>query len=782
MSTSRHIDKICCIVLALCVIIAAVFCCGERIGIQASAKVIGYETRLFDTSRVHTIDIVMDDWDSFIENCEDEEYEVCAAVIDGEAYKNIAIRAKGNTSLSSVSSYGNNRYSFKIEFDHYDSTNTYHGLDKLSLNNIIQDNTYMKDYLVYQMMNYMGADAPLCSFAYITVNGEDWGLYLAVEAVEDSFLSRNYNSIGNLYKPDSTSMGGGRGNGGDFDMEEFEEKFSAGSSDDASSDGSNEAHSFGGKGGFGGNAPNGGGNMAGGGFGGNHNNDNGGGNGGFSMGSDDVKLVYTDDDFDSYSNIFDNAKTDISDSDKERLIASLKTLNEGTDIESVVDIDEVIHYFVVHNFVCNFDSYTGSMIHNYYLYENDGVLSMIPWDYNLAFGGFSAGSSGGSDATSMINFPIDSPVSGGTTESRPMLAWIFADEEYTELYHEIFSEFITEYFDSGYFEDMIDSVIEMISPYVEKDPTKFCTYDEFLAGVDTLKEFCMLRAESVSGQLNGTIPSTSDGQSADSSSLIDGSGISLSDMGSMNNGGGKGGMNGGDFGNRHGTFDASETSSDIISKQQFSAANSGFDPSQMQEDGTPPEMPQDGNTPPNGEMPQGGGTPPDGEMPDPPDNSDGDFTPPDMDTEYESAETSAVAAETENAATTAATVQNPPESPAESSTVTSVTDSTGNANPRQDTAPPDESNENSADYEVNEDLGNGGSSPDNSSEAPQDTPDSNNPRENDSEPSSSGQPQGEENAPSQNNSSSYSEPILLGISVVVLAVGIAFAAIFKDRT
>ena len=37
--------------------------------------------------------------------------------------------------------------------------------------------------------------------------------------------------------------------------------------------------------------------------------------------------------------------------------------------ERVVDIEEVIRYFVVHNFVLNFDSYTGSMIHNYYLYE-----------------------------------------------------------------------------------------------------------------------------------------------------------------------------------------------------------------------------------------------------------------------------------------------------------------------------------------------------------------------------------------------------------------------------
>lgn len=262
--------------------------------------------------------------------------------------------------------------------------------------------------------------------------------------------------------------------------------------------------------------------------------------GGFSMGSDDVSLIYTDDDYDSYQNIFDNAKTDITDEDRDRLIASLKRLNAGEDIEEVVDVDQVIRYFVVHNFVCNFDSYTGSMIHNYYLYEKDGRLSMIPWDYNLAFGGFQDQD----DATTLVNYPIDDPVSGGTVESRPMLAWIFADETYTELYHQYFAEFIAEYFDSGYFAEMLDQVETLIAPYVEKDPTKFCTYEEFQTGVDTLREFCLLRAESVSGQLEGTIPATSEGQAAGSASLIDASHIVISDMGSMN-GGGMGGGRGG---------------------------------------------------------------------------------------------------------------------------------------------------------------------------------------------------------------------------------------------
>ncbi len=742
MSTHKHFDKICCVVLALTLIVSVLFVNAEKLGVKKASTVMGYETTVFDNSKVHTIDIVMDNWYEFLENCRNEEYYNCSVVIDNEAYKNVAIRGKGNTSLSSVDSYGNNRYSFKIEFDHYDNTNTYHGLDKLVLNNVIQDNTYMKDYLTYTMMNEMGVAAPLCSYVYITVNGEDWGLYLAVEGVEESFLQRNYGKdYGELYKPDSLNMGGGRGNGKDFDMDAFmgsdksdsaetttqvtttqpdtttttapstenttvtEDITSATAESTTTTTSAPEATApsypdmpegmtppEGGGNPFGGEMPEGftfpegenpfggempdfgdmpegmtppdmGGQMppnmgngqrpnisdilgmsaessssatvmqlsssssftppSGGdfpsgfdissmggmggfnfdfdideetvreafrklgideslldgvdfenisisdvmslmtkldedtigklmqeimgsdasgmpSFGGDLSGGMPGGFGGFGMGSSDVKLQYIDDDADSYSNIFSSAKTDVSKADENRLIEALRKLSNGEDLENTVDIEEVIRYFVVHNFVVNSDSYTGSMIHNYYLYEKDGQMQMIPWDYNLAFGSFMSMGS----ATSSVNDPIDTPLSVDGTGDRPMIDWIFSNEEYTELYHQYFSEFISEYFDSGYFGSFIDSTIQMISPYIEKDPTKFCTYEEFEKGSATLREFCMLRAESVKGQLDGTIGTTSATQVSDT--LIDASNLNTSDMGSM---GGMGGMSfpGGDM-------------------------------------------------------------------------------------------------------------------------------------------------------------------------------------------------------------------------------------------
>ena len=607
MATHKNIGIICAVAAVLALLLTAVLMFAAKQAPADEGVEMGYENLIFDNSVVHEIDIQMDDWESFIATCENEEYASCTVTVDGEVFEIAAIRAKGNTSLSTVSSLDSDRYSFKVEFDHYDSGSTYHGLDKLSLNNLIQDATYMKDYLTYQAMAAFGVDAPLCSYVYLTVNGEDWGLYLAVEGVEDSYLERNHGSdYGELYKPDSMDFGGGRGNGAGFDMEEFdfsalegenagesaeggentgasegagagEDAASQGPRDDrampegfdassmpegfdpsmmggempegfdpsvmgggampqdampqggmpqgempegfdASSMGNGEApEGFDPSGMFGGEESGAGG-GAGGGFG------FGGGMGGmFGMGSSDVKLQYLDDSESSYSNIFNSAKTNITDADKTRLIESLEQLSARENLEDVVNVDQVMRYFVVHNFVVNSDSYTGAMVHNYYLYEEGGQLSMVPWDYNLAFGTFSGG-----DATSAVNDPIDTPLSAGTGD-RPMFDWITSSEEYLALYHEYYAAFLQDVDLAA----IAEETAQLIAPYVEKDPTAFYSYEEFQQGVATIVSFCELRAQSVAAQLDGVIATTDEGQAQDSSALVDASALTLSDMGSM---------------------------------------------------------------------------------------------------------------------------------------------------------------------------------------------------------------------------------------------------------
>lgn len=517
-----------------------------------------YETKLFDHDTIMTVDIQVDEdsWNSMIENALNEEYITCDVVINGEKYSNVGIRPKGNTSLTQIASDNTtDRFSFKIEFDHYDKNQNCYGLDKLALNNVMSDTSYMKEYLSYDLMNYAGVVTPLYNYASIKVNGEDWGFYLALEGMEESFAMRNYgSSYGQLYKPETMGVGGGMNDKEDItgmdiqDMNRsdiFDQQESASNQTTALPDFSELKQNLGGN-----------------------------GRGGFGSSSSSASLQYIDDDIDSYSTIFDAAVFDTDESDYERVITALKNLNEGNDLEKYVDVDAVLRYIAANTVLVNLDSYFSNMQHNYYLYEDDGQITMLPWDYNLSFAGFQSGS-----ATSAVNFPIDTPVSGIDLEDRPIIAKLFENEEYLEQYHQILQSIVTGYFDSGLYSSTINEIDSKISSYVKNDVSAFYTYDEYKTGVENLKQFGLLRAESIQGQLNGVIPSTTAGQEADSSTLIDASSVNLTAMGTqgggnMSDGGGK--MQGG----------VPQMAGDTAGGTD---ANASADTNQM----TPPQMPND---------------------------------------------------------------------------------------------------------------------------------------------------------------------------------------------
>ena len=194
----------------------------------------------------------------------------------------------------------------------------------------------------------------------------------------------------------------------------------------------------------------------------------------------------------------------------------------------------MLRYFTVQVFVVNLDSYLGKTGHNYFLYEEDGVISILPWDYNLAFATYSLGMPDPvNDAGLYVNYPIDTPAAGEIMTNRPLYHNLMKTEEYFARYHEYFNYFMEKYFENGYFEKKVAETTRMIAPYVEKDPTAFCSYEDYLTGVETFTKFCLLRSESVRGQLDGTIPSTIAGQEADTENRIDASEVWLPDMGEI---------------------------------------------------------------------------------------------------------------------------------------------------------------------------------------------------------------------------------------------------------
>ena len=442
-------------------------------------RTLEYESLIFDDSVMHTIDIQMpsEQWDDFCEKASEKEYYEADVVIDGETIANVGLRTKGNSTLNTGISNGKHRFSFVIEFDHYQKGRNYHGLDKLNLNNMVLDSSLMKDYVSYHAFAEMGVPAPLSSYSWLSVNGsEQLGVFLNVEGVEDSFLYRNFNSSDDRikrYKPDAT---------GNRRTKEGEETTSA-------------AGAY----------------------------------------SDDVYLRYVDDNPESYPILFGTgAKSDLTDEDKARMIESLRKLGACEDLDEVLDVEEVLGYWVVQSYLNNTDTMVGNTTsHNFWVLEEDGMLRMVSWDNDSTFGGLSG------DAKGYINLPIDTPVQpsgtgffmgGGIDTSTddwkaqlPMLGWIWSDDAYVERYHELWQTMI-DTVDMG---ALIERAYGVIEDYVDLDPTTSSNLETVQSYVEKLKLYCQLRNESIQGQLDGTIPSTAAGQEADSSSLVDTSELSI---------------------------------------------------------------------------------------------------------------------------------------------------------------------------------------------------------------------------------------------------------------
>lgn len=552
----------------------------DLLGIKKSTEDPAYATKVFGPD-IMNLDIVVDEttWQSMLDNARNETYIMCDVVINGETFSSIGIRPKGNSSLTQVVNSDSDRYSFKLDFSQYVTDQTCYGLNKFVVNNIQGDSTYMKEYLSYELMDFLGVPAPLHTYASITLNGEPWGLYLAVESLEESFAQRNFGSdYGQLYSVKKTMGAPGdkdipqlddnARNGGNPpdtnspnqpdvnipqnaatpantinppnmpDMQNVPNMMDTSNTDPANrpdtpnmvnpgadvQQNANEGQRA--QAGMGGNFP--------GGRGGGGMNLNSGGS-----------LIYTDDNSSSYSDIFANAAYQSNEKYYARVIKAIKALNEGVDIEQYFDVDEILRYFAAHNTTVNLDSYNSGMAQNYYIYEENGKLQILPWDYNLSFGGFQSG-----NAASAINFAIDTPVSGVSMSDRPLLDKLLSNSDYLTLYHEYLDDIVTDYFESGVCAATIDRIDNLISEYVQNDQTAFFTYDSYKTGVSTLKQFCDLRAQSIRGQLNGTIPSTNEGQTANQEALIDAGTLNLSDLGSMG-GGGRGGGWGGEQGDNN---------------------------------------------------------------------------------------------------------------------------------------------------------------------------------------------------------------------------------------
>jgi spore coat protein CotH len=167
------------------------------LGLLAAAPSARAADPMFDPTRLHEMRIVMDpnDWTSLQRDFLSNQYYAANFSLDGQVLQQVGIRSRGKGSRSGV------KPGLEIDTNKYVSNQEFNGVKKLVMDNVIQDNTFLKEPLVYPVFEAMGIPSPQIAYMRVTVNDQYWGVYWLIENIDKNFLAKRFgDKEGMLYK------------------------------------------------------------------------------------------------------------------------------------------------------------------------------------------------------------------------------------------------------------------------------------------------------------------------------------------------------------------------------------------------------------------------------------------------------------------------------------------------------------------------------------------------------------------------------------------------------
>lgn len=137
----------------------------------------------------------------------------CSFKFNNTEWYHVGIRYKGNSSLRTAYQSGNNKLSFKLDFDEFEDdypaikNQRFYGFKQLNLNNNFDDASLMREKLGADLFRQFGLASSKTAFCVVYIdNGSGpqyYGVYALVEEVDDTVIKTQFsNGSGNLYKPD----------------------------------------------------------------------------------------------------------------------------------------------------------------------------------------------------------------------------------------------------------------------------------------------------------------------------------------------------------------------------------------------------------------------------------------------------------------------------------------------------------------------------------------------------------------------------------------------------
>lgn len=396
-----------------------------------------------------------------------------SVTIGDQTVQYTGLKTKGNYTLEHtvIDNVNSDRFSFTVNFgkyikkDKYGEKQNFFGCDKISFNNFFFDHTMMREFFSWKLLSEMGVPTPQYGLAKLYINGQYYGIYFMIEAMDKSIMQQYKNVKGSelsdyLTKPEGTKF-------------VYDTVFDNYTKEDGTIDLS-------------------------------------------SMLKKNSKGMYTvsgaleeqkalwEDDKETLQDVAGMLPTVLSWEKK------LTQLSKGTDfsgnaidvnsdqylelLEQVIDVDEFLRYFAAHSFLVQLDNMF-VIDRNFGLYvDQTGKSTLIPWDYDLSFGCYYP-----STAEATANFDIDQMYKDAEWEfgqkkendftyaDFPLFNVIYQNSSLMEKYHQYMKECAKiaalggttstgKTYEPGWFHSYIDKMKDILKEAASEELAKNVTY------------------------------------------------------------------------------------------------------------------------------------------------------------------------------------------------------------------------------------------------------------------------------------------------------------------
>jgi CotH kinase protein len=104
------------------------------------------------------------------------------------SFADVGVRRKGSATWRVLPA----KTSLKVKLNKWVKGQKLNGLEELTLNNMVSDATFLHERLSYYVFRGVGLPAPKANTAHVTINGEDYGIFLNLETPDENFLEHAF--------------------------------------------------------------------------------------------------------------------------------------------------------------------------------------------------------------------------------------------------------------------------------------------------------------------------------------------------------------------------------------------------------------------------------------------------------------------------------------------------------------------------------------------------------------------------------------------------------------